>query len=587
MSFRNRSVLNRKHRPRWQDELRSQQLIVAGFAVAIALALGIFGATVWNSYYDAHLRQIALVGDASLDRDALGTRQRAMAAELNAKGVDLQSQQGGARDAVIKQQLDVVSGQLQTLASDATTSLVDGTFMRERAAAAGISVSDAEIDAEVKARQDLPRRLKLLSISISALPADAKGGTTPTDAQWSAAQKEANDVLAQLRAGGDFAALAKAHSNDAATKDNGGLIGWVQAADATYGKQFDAAKAAKVGDLVGPVKTDAGYQILRVDDERKGGSDPVFKSLLTGAGIGEDAYRSYIHDELLRRKFTDYFGASVVKANQPQRKIAQILIAPDDQGVPVPKLHLRHILVQPLPGASDQSKATPAQWAAALEKAKKIRVEAAKPDADWYALAKQSDDQANATRAGDLGWYDPATSTFVKEFKDAVRTLRVGQVSQPVKTSFGYHIIKVVGERLRAADQAEQLITQLKKDPGSFAALARDNSEDSGTAAKGGEVGWVAHYELPAEQDQAVFALTKKDQISDPVVTSTGTYIYKLLDSSDSMPVSDARQAQIKQNGFPRWLDEQKKSANIWVDPQYASTSSSTASSGSGVSTGG
>ena len=44
MSFRNRPVLDRKHRPRWQDELRTQQLIVAGSALAIAVAVGIFAA---------------------------------------------------------------------------------------------------------------------------------------------------------------------------------------------------------------------------------------------------------------------------------------------------------------------------------------------------------------------------------------------------------------------------------------------------------------------------------------------------------------------------------------------------------------
>ena len=74
MAFRNRPTLDRKHRPRWQDELRSQQLIVAGFAVAIAIAIGIFGATSWSSYYDSHLRQVAYVGGLSVDRDALTQR---------------------------------------------------------------------------------------------------------------------------------------------------------------------------------------------------------------------------------------------------------------------------------------------------------------------------------------------------------------------------------------------------------------------------------------------------------------------------------------------------------------------------------
>ena len=67
MSYRNRPVLDRKHRPRWQDELRSQQLIIAGFALAIAVALGIFGAVAWSSFFDANLRQVA-----SAFREALG-----------------------------------------------------------------------------------------------------------------------------------------------------------------------------------------------------------------------------------------------------------------------------------------------------------------------------------------------------------------------------------------------------------------------------------------------------------------------------------------------------------------------------------
>ncbi|HET8587968.1 MAG TPA: hypothetical protein VFM74_08870 [Candidatus Limnocylindria bacterium] len=141
MSFRNRPVLDRRHRPRWQDELRTQQIVVACFAVAIALALGIFGATVWNSYYQTHLRQVAVVEGASFDQDALASRTGAIAAELSAKGADLQAQLGGARDQVVNQQLDVINGQLQTLSGDATTSLVDGAFMEDQAASLGIAVT--------------------------------------------------------------------------------------------------------------------------------------------------------------------------------------------------------------------------------------------------------------------------------------------------------------------------------------------------------------------------------------------------------------------------------------------------------------
>ena len=65
MSFRNRPVLDRKHRPRWQDELRTQQLIVAGFALAIAVAIGIFGAAAWSSYLPDAPAPVALVDDTT------------------------------------------------------------------------------------------------------------------------------------------------------------------------------------------------------------------------------------------------------------------------------------------------------------------------------------------------------------------------------------------------------------------------------------------------------------------------------------------------------------------------------------------
>jgi parvulin-like peptidyl-prolyl isomerase len=579
MSFRNRPVLDRRHRPRWQDELRTQQIVVAAFAVAIALALGIFGATVWNSYYDAHLRQVAVVEGASFDRDALVARTNAMATELTAKGQDLGSQTGGARDAVVKQQLDVINGQIQTLAGDATSSLVNGAFMRDEAPSLGISVTDEEVDAEIAKRGALPTRLKLSAITVNALPDDAKAGSKPTDAQWDAAEKKASDLLAQLKSGADFAKLAADNNDDLTTKQSGGLVGWVEAGDAIYGDLFDAAKDAKAGDYIGPVKQTNGYTVVHVDDRREAGQDKVLQGLLDDGAV-QQAYRGYIRDELLRKKFQDYFGSSVISAKQPQRKVAEIFIAPDQTGVPVPKLHLRHILVAPLPGEDDQSKATPAQWAAALEKAKQIRAEAAKPDANWYELAKQSNDDQNKNRAGDLGLYDPASSPFVEEFKQAVARMQPGQVSESVKTEFGYHIIKVVARRVNAADQAQELVTKLRKDPDSFAQTALDQSEDAATAAKGGEVGWVAHYELPAERDAAVFKLTKESPISDPVVTSTGTYIYKLLDSSESMTIPDSRLEQIKQSGFEAWFEEQKAKAQIWVDTEFQAASGTTPAAG-------
>jgi foldase protein PrsA len=61
---------------------------------------------------------------------------------------------------------------------------------------------------------------------------------------------------------------------------------------------------------------------------------------------------------------------------------------------------------------------------------------------DFAKLAKEySQDPGSAANGGDLGWFGPGK--MVKEFEDAAYKLKVGQVSDPVKTDYGYHIIKV------------------------------------------------------------------------------------------------------------------------------------------------
>jgi peptidyl-prolyl cis-trans isomerase D len=129
------------------------------------------------------------------------------------------------------------------------------------------------------------------------------------------------------------------------------------------------------------------------------------------------------------------------------------------------------------------------------------------------------------------------------------------------------------GTRTSALGQADDIVREARQDPASFGQIAKDQSEDASSAAKGGELGWVAHYQLDAVRDEAVFALTEIDQISDPVVTSNGIYIYKLEDTSPARYLPEAQRSQISNSGYTRWLAEIKDRAGIWVDPQYAPAS--------------
>src|SRR5436853_1979926 len=159
----------------------------------------------------------------------------------------------------------------------------------------------------------------------------------------------------------------------------------------------------------------------------------------------------------------------------PQKQFAQLQIQPDG-GAPVPQVRVRHILIQPEPGADDQSKATAAEWAAALAKAKAARAALLRPGASWVTVAKTySQDPSSAGVGGDIGWLDPANAQVVPEFLKAIQTLQLNQISQPVKSQFGYHVIQVFELRSSAAGQAVTLEAELEKDLGSVdKAVARE-----------------------------------------------------------------------------------------------------------------
>ena len=575
MSFRNRPVLDRKHRPRWQDELRTQRLIVAGFAIAIAMALGIFGATAWSSFWDANLRPVASVGGIGFDREQLAARERVLTAERSAQFADLQSQLGGARDQIIQQQMQQLSASITSATGDATNSLVEGQVLESRAGELGITVSEQQVDAEIAKRRARPLRVGLSVILLeakAAAPAAGQPAAKPTEADFKRAQQAADAALKRMKAGEDFAAVAREVSADA-TAQTGGKIGLVADGDATYGEYVkDVGDAAKDA-LVGPVRTDLGYVLLKVDQRVPGGTDDTLVKLLTSSGVAGDAYRGYIRDEVLRQAYRDHFANKVVAATQAQRRVAQIFVAAGP-AAPVREVRVRHILIQPLPDQQDQSTATDQQWAAALKKATALRTTLAAPDADWFAIAaKESSDPGSKDRGGDLGWQDPTSTQFVPEFGDAIKKLKVGELSKPVRTQFGYHLIEVSAERNSPDQEAADLVIQLRKDPGSFGKVARQVSEDAATAAKDGELGWVAHYELDPALEAAIFALDKVGDISDPIaLPAGGTYIFKLLEVSESRAVPEGRLKTIRSSGFDRWLTEIKRPAKIWIDPQFASS---------------
>lgn len=124
--------------------------------------------------------------------------------------------------------------------------------------------------------------------------------------------------------------------------------------------------------------------------------------------------------------------------------------------------HIRHILVRykgsRVPLKKDAKDLTPEE---ALAKAQELHKKLA-AGADFATLAKtESDDGGSAEHGGDLGF--AARAQFVPEFSKVAFDLPVGQVSEPVKTSFGYHLIKVDERRAKPLEAVRGKIEETLK----------------------------------------------------------------------------------------------------------------------------
>jgi peptidyl-prolyl cis-trans isomerase SurA len=204
-----------------------------------------------------------------------------------------------------------------------------------------------------------------------------------------------------------------------------------------------------------------------------------------------------------------------------------------------------HILVKLSPDA------TPKDTLEAYNKIMKIRQEILK-GADFAATAKaKSDDPSAKDNGGDLGYF--TALQMVYPFETAAYATKVGEVSMPVKTKFGYHLIKVTDTRpepgevkvahimvkaaagikpadsIAAAQKINELYGKLKAGE-SFDELAKKFSDDQGSAKNGGLLPVFGTGRMVPEFEKAAFDLKKVGDYSAPVKTSYGWHIIKLVE---------------------------------------------------------
>ncbi len=198
---------------------------------------------------------------------------------------------------------------------------------------------------------------------------------------------------------------------------------------------------------------------------------------------------------------------------------------------------------------------------------------------DFAKVAKEvSEDPSVAENEGLIGWVTPFH--YVYPFEDATYNTAVGGVSGVFRTPFGFHILKVEAEQphveihaahimrmtprgedsiaLAAKEQIDSLY-QLAVNGADFGELARLNSEDRGSAQRGGDLGWFGKGRMVPEFETAAFALQDSGDISKPIQSLYGWHIIKLIERRGTPALEDIREnlaKQIRRSEYQKLIDE-------------------------------
>ena len=165
---------------------------------------------------------------------------------------------------------------------------------------------------------------------------------------------------------------------------------------------------------------------------------------------------------------------------------------------------------------------------------------------DFYAVAMEvSQDPGIQQSKGELGWITPFR--YVWPLEKAVYETEVGQVSEVFRSGFGFHIAlveeEIPHEEVKARhimkmtprgndslevvgkQQIDSLRLLLVKDGRDFSKVAEFNSDDRGSASRGGDLGWFSRGMMVKPFEDAVFAMKDSGEISEPVKSQFGWHL--------------------------------------------------------------
>jgi peptidyl-prolyl cis-trans isomerase SurA len=239
------------------------------------------------------------------------------------------------------------------------------------------------------------------------------------------------------------------------------------------------------------------------------------------------------------------------------------------------EVNVSHILI-----GCDEN-ANPADTLAAYKRALEFRARLEKGE-DFAKLAKESaekykGDPSAKENGGSIGWFTVFQTVY--PFESAAYSLKPGQISHPVRTQYGYHIVKLNSERpargeihvahilLKFNDKAtdaekaklktriDSIYNQLSSGKMTWDQAVTAFSEDRTSKSKGGELQWFGVGRMMPEFEAAAFDLKKDGDFSKPVKTNYGWHIIKRLGKRDLAPFAEVK------NDFKKKVERDSRSS--------------------------
>jgi parvulin-like peptidyl-prolyl isomerase len=568
MTFRARPAGSRSRT--WDDRDRRNMLLNIGFGIIVLIAVLLLAVAAGAAWYSDNLAEAGAVNGEVITKDEHRKRveidtfrndyeERRLRTLLTAGQITLADYE--ARQAIVTQRK-------QSVEALALERLIDAKIQGELAEQEGVTVTEADIDARFAQEATIPELRHIWLIEVA--PETPEGETAPGDAEIDAAREKAEDALDDLEAGRDWETVAREVSTDD-SRDKGGDIGFVDDQTRLDPAMTDALFAVELDTPTEVVEgADGIFRIGRVTEIIEPRVDDALEAEIEAEDINMGDFRTALRADVTREKLDEAVTAEFLVAG-PQRRVAQIKL---EQGVEEGEegaVRTRHILYAPKddPAGAGTLDADDPAWEEAEEEAQATYEKLSADISLFDATARaESDEAAAATTGGKLPYFAPGTG-IDEDFAEAIfaEGLRDGQLLEPVRTQFGWHVIQMQ-HGPTDLDWMRKLRVRIVEEGEDFAELARDNSETE-DAADGGDIGWIAKGILRPVVEQQIFA-TEVGGVSQPlVVPDDGVYLFQV--SEEEVRELDADQrAELEQNVFPTWYAEKKAGYEIRRDPSIS-----------------